>query len=196
MITYITGSLVEKNPAYLVIETEGGIAYLVHISLNTFAALKEDKRIKIYTHYIVKDDALLLFGFADENERQLFRLLISISGIGGNTARLILSSLNPNELSQAIANENVRTLCSIKGIGNKTAQRIIIELKDKIMKVAPISLDNFSKSNNNNKNEALSGLVSLGFAKHTGEAMLEKIIQTEGNDLSVEDLIKKALKML
>lgn len=196
MITYITGKLIEKNPAYVIIESAGGLAYYIHITLNTFSQIKSRERLTLLTHYVVKEDAHLLYGFIDPEERSFFRLLIAISGIGPNTARLILSSLSVNELMQAIANENLPSLTAIKGIGTKTAQRLIIELKDKISKIEIISGDNFSKNNNNNKNEALSALVSLGFAKNTGEAMLEKIIKSAGNDLSVEDLIKKALKLL
>lgn len=196
MITYITGKLIEKNPAYLIVETAGGVAYFVHISLYTFTKLKEENQVKIFTHYIIKEDAHLLYGFADEDERMLFRLLISVNGIGANTARLILSSLNAQELCQAIATEDVRTIQAVKGIGSKTAQRMVLDLKDKIMKSAPQNTDKFSKINNNNKNEALSALVSLGFAKNPAEAMLDKIIQSEGISLSVEDLIKKALKLL
>ncbi len=196
MITYITGKLIEKNPAYVIIETAGGVAYYIHISLNTFSQIKSEETLKLLTHYVVKEDSHLLYGFIDAEERSFFRLLISVSGIGPNTARLILSSLSVGELSQAIANEDVRLLTSIKGIGTKTAQRLIIELKDKITKIETLSNDNFSKTNNNNKNEALSALISLGFAKNTGEVVLEKIIKSEGNDLSVEELIKKALKLL
>lgn len=196
MITYITGKLIEKNPANLIVETAGGVAYFVHISLYTFSKIKEENQVKIYTHFIIKEDAHLLYGFADEEERMLFRLLISVNGIGANTARLILSSLNAQELCQAIATEDVRTIQSVKGIGSKTAQRMILDLKDKIMKTVPQNTDKFSKINNNNKNEALSALVSLGFAKNPAEAMLDKIIQSEGVSLSVEDLIKKALKLL
>lgn len=196
MITYITGKLIEKNPAYLIVETAGGVAYFIHISLYTFTKLKEENQVKIFTHYLIKEDAHLLYGFADEDERMLFRLLISVNGIGANTARLILSSLNAQELCQAIATEDVRTIQSVKGIGSKTAQRMILDLKDKIMKTVPQNTDKFSKINNNNKNEALSALVSLGFAKNPAEAMLDKIIQSEGISLSVEDLIKKALKLL
>lgn len=196
MITYITGKLIEKNPAYLIVETAGGVAYFIHISLYTFTKLKEENQVKIFTHYLIKEDAHLLYGFADEDERMLFRLLISVNGIGANTARLILSSLNAQELCQAIATEDVRTIQSVKGIGSKTAQRMILDLKDKIMKTVPQNTDKFSKINNNNKNEALSALVSLGFAKNPAEAMLDKIIQSEGVSLSVEDLIKKALKLL
>ncbi len=196
MITYITGKLIEKNPANLIVETAGGVAYFVHISLYTFSKIKEENQVKIYTHFIIKEDAHLLYGFADEEERMLFRLLISVNGIGANTARLILSSLNAQELCQAIATEDVRTIQAVKGIGSKTAQRMVLDLKDKIMKSAPQNTDKFSKINNNNKNEALSALVSLGFVKNTAEAMLDKIIQSEGISLSVEDLIKKALKLL
>lgn len=196
MINYIVGKLIEKNPAYLVVETNDGIGYYIHISVNTFSAIKNENPIKVFTHYVIKDDAQLLYGFATEDERQFFRLLISVNGVGVNTARLILSSLTASELTKAIVHEELSIFKGVKGVGPKIAQRIIIELKDKVKKISPISGENFLLPNNNTKNEALSGLVSLGFAKHTGEAMLEKIIQSEGSDLSVEELIKKALKML
>ncbi|HPY81497.1 MAG TPA: Holliday junction branch migration protein RuvA [Bacteroidales bacterium] len=195
MITYITGKLIEKNPAYVIIETAGGVAYYIHISLNTFSQIKSKETLKLLTHYVVKEDSHLLYGFIDAEERSFFRLLIAVSGIGPNTARLILSSLSVGELSQAIANEDEKML-RVEGVGPKKAQRLIFELKDKITKIETLSNDNFSKINNNNKNEALSALISLGFAKNTGEVVLEKIIKSEGNDLSVEELIKKALKLL
>ncbi|HOF46041.1 MAG TPA: Holliday junction branch migration protein RuvA [Bacteroidales bacterium] len=195
MITYITGKLIEKNPAYVIIETAGGVAYYIHISLNTFSQIKSEETLKLLTHHVVKEDSHLLYGFIDAEERSFFRLLISVSGIGPNTARLILSSLSVGELSQAIANEDEEML-KVERVGPKKAQRLIFELKDKITKIETLSNDNFSKTNNNNKNEALSALISLGFAKNTGEVVLEKIIKSEGNDLSVEELIKKALKLL
>jgi len=196
MITYIKGSLIEKTPAYVVIETAGGVAYGIHISLATFSQLKETENVKLLTHYVIKEDAHLLFGFFTEEERSLFRLLITVNGIGVNTARLILSSLSTDELINAIATENVRVIQSVKGIGLKTAQRVIIDLKDKIGKSTPQNIEKITISYNNNRVEALSALISLGFAKNSADAALEKIVRAEGTQLSIEELIKKALKVL
>lgn len=196
MITYIKGLLVEKNPAYVVIETAGGIGYLVHISLNTFSKIKNETEIRLFTHFVVKEDAQTLYGFYSEDERTLFRLLISVSGIGPNTANVILSSLSISDVINAISSENVKLIQSVKGIGAKTAQRVIIELKDKIAKNPLQNSDNFSSSYNNNKIESLSALVSLGFSKNAAETVIDKILKEEETTLTVEDLIKKALKLL
>lgn len=196
MITYIKGTLVEKNPAYIVIETAGGVAYFLHISLNTFSQIKDEKELKLLTHFVVKEDSQSLYGFYEEEERTLFRMLISVNGIGPNTALLILSSLTISEVVNAISTENVRTIQAVKGVGTKTAQRIIIDLKNKIDKTSFTNQDNFSFNNNNNKIEALSALVSLGFAKNPAKKVLDKIIKEGGTDLSIEDLIKRALKLL
>ena len=196
MITYIKGTLAEKNPTYIVIETAGGVAYFLHISLNTFSQIKDEKELKLLTHFVVKEDSQSLYGFYEEEERTLFRMLISVNGIGPNTALLILSSLTISEVVNAISTENVRTIQAVKGVGTKTAQRIIIDLKNKIDKTSFTNQDNFSFNNNNNKIEALSALVSLGFAKNPAEKVLDKIIKEGGTDLSIEDLIKRALKLL
>ncbi len=195
MITYIKGALVEKNPAYVVIETAGGVGYFIHISLTTFSQIKEEKELKLFTHYVVKEDAQTLYGFYDEAERTLFRLLISVNGIGPNTACLILSALSVQDVVDAISAEDVRTIQMVKGIGTKTAQRVVIELKDKIAKAAFSVSENFSTAYNNNKSESLSALVSLGFAKSAAEKVLDKILKEDAS-LSVEDLIKRALKLL
>ena len=196
MISYIKGILAEKTPAYVVLETAGGVAYGIHISLATFSQLKESENVKLLTHYIIKEDAHQLFGFYTEEERSLFRLLITVNGIGANTARLILSSLSTDELVNAIATENVKVIQGVKGIGQKTAQRVIIDLQDKIGKSIPQSIEKISISYNNNREEALFALLSLGFAKSSADSALEKIIRTEGTNLSIEELIKKALKIL
>jgi len=196
MITYIKGKLAVKNPAYVVLETAGGIAYLIHISLATYSGIKDMEEVQLLTHFVVKEDSQSLYGFFDEVERSLFRLLIGVNGIGPNTALLFLSSLNVNEISNAIATDNVRLLQSVKGVGAKTAQRVIIELKDKLGKVSFQNSDKMSVSYNNNKIEALSALVSLGFSKNPAESVLDKIVSSEGINLSVEELIKKALKVL
>ncbi|MBP5650896.1 MAG: Holliday junction branch migration protein RuvA [Bacteroidales bacterium] len=199
MITGIKGRIIEKNPAYVVIETAGGLDYLVNISLATYTKIREMDEVRLFTHYVIKEDEQQLFGFFDEEERSFFRLLITVNGIGVNTARLILSSMSVHELHNAIITENAKVLQAIKGIGGKTAQRLIIELKDKIGKMALSASPETEKkqfSNNNNTNAALSALVSLGFPKNSAESVLEKIIKSDGLDLSIEDLIKKALKLL
>ncbi|MBR4218042.1 MAG: Holliday junction branch migration protein RuvA [Bacteroidales bacterium] len=196
MITYLKGRLVEKNPTYLVVETAGGVAYMVHISLNTYDKVLALEEAKIYTHYVIKEDAHALYGFFDEQERSVFRLLITVNGIGPNTARVILSSMGVEQTVGAIAAGNDAAFKSVKGIGAKTAQRLIIDLKDKIGKESVQNIDKITISYNNNRNEALSALVSLGFVKKAVETTLDKIIKSEQGELSTEDLIKKALKML
>jgi Holliday junction DNA helicase RuvA len=197
MITYIKGRYIEKNPAYSIIETAGGVAYIIHISLTTFSAIKNLEEGRLLTHFVIKEDAHALYGFYEEEERSLFRYLIGVNGIGPNTALLFLSSLSIPEIINAIVTENVKILQSVKGVGGKTAQRVIIDLKDKVGKISPQNiLDKKSNSYNNNKFEALSALSSLGFSKNSAEMVLDKIISTEGINLSVEELIKKALKML
>lgn len=193
MITYLKGKLVEKNPTEIVVEC-GGIGYLVHISLHTYAMLPADEAIAIYTHLQIKEDSHSLYGFMEVSERAIFRLLISVSGIGTNTARTMLSSLSPQEIKEAIAAANVGAIQSVKGIGLKTAQRVIIELKDKILKIYDI--DELSAPlDNTNKEEALSALEVLGFARKQSEKMVEKILKATPS-LSVEDIIKQTLKGL
>lgn len=194
MYSYIEGKLVEKNLTNVVIESNG-IGYLINISLNTYSLLGDEEKCKLYTHFIVREDAQLLYGFAEEEERKLFRHLISVSGVGANTARLILSSLSPNELYEAIIGNNVPVLQSIKGIGSKTAQRIIVDLRDKLEK-EEIPTEKLGIQHNTKKDEALSGLIILGFNKNSAEKALNRILQTENKDLSVEQLIKSALKIL
>jgi Holliday junction DNA helicase RuvA len=195
MYDFIEGKLVEKNPAYAVIETQG-IGYLLNISLQTYSALKENEQpCRLYTHLVVREDAFVLFGFSGQEERELFRQLISVSGVGANTARIILSSLTPNEVIQAIVQADAPLLQRIKGIGVKTAQRIIVDLKDKLSKDI-IPLENLDFLHNTKKDEALSGLIILGFPKTLAEKALNKVIQAEGSSLSVEQLIRLALKIL
>jgi len=193
MITHLRGKLVEKNPTEIVVEC-GGVGYLVHISLHTYSLLPSEEAVSIYTHLQVKEDSHSLYGFMEVSERAIFRLLISISGIGANTARTMLSSLSPEELRDAIAASNVGTIQSVKGIGLKTAQRVIIELKDKILKI--YDLEELSTPlDNTNKEEALSALEVLGFARKQSEKMVEKILKASPS-LSVEDIIKQTLKGL
>jgi holliday junction DNA helicase RuvA len=193
MITHLRGKLVEKNPTEIVVEC-GGVGYLVHISLHTYSLLPSEEAVSIYTHLQVKEDSHSLYGFMEVSERAIFRLLISVSGIGANTARTMLSSLSPEELRDAIAASNLGTIQSVKGIGLKTAQRVIIELKDKILKI--YDLEELSTPlDNTNKEEALSALEVLGFARKQSEKMVEKILKASPS-LSVEDIIKQTLKGL
>lgn len=193
MYEYIKGYVAELTPASVVIECNG-IGYFVNISLNTYSFLSSRKEVMIYLHYVVREDAQIFYGFKDKRERELFRLLISVSGIGANTARMILSSLNSEEVVAAIASSNVDILKSVKGIGAKTAQRVIIELKDKIDKES-ISEEVLLVNNNSYKEEAHSALLMLGFAKPAVNKVLDKILsKTEVG--SVEELIKVALKQL
>ena len=194
MYDYIHGKLVEKNPAYAVIDVNG-IGYLLNISLHTYTMLREEEHCILYTHLVVREDDLLLYGFWDTGERELFRQLISVSGIGVNTARIILSSNSPTEVVKAIAEGNVALLQRIKGIGAKTAQRIIIDLKDKVSREL-IPHEKSGILHNTKREEALSGLIILGFPKMPAERALNKIIESEGTGLTVEQLIKHALKVL
>lgn len=193
MIAQIKGRLVEKTPTYVVVDC-GGVGYEINISLNTFSALDNEELCCLFTHFIVREDAQLLYGFKEKSERELFRLLISVSGVGASTAMMILSSLSPKETKQAILSGDVNTLKSVKGIGAKSAERIIIDLRDKIGKVE--GTDSISVSSNNTiKEEALSALVMLGFAKNSAEKALTKIMNS-GEEISVEELIKRTLKNL
>jgi Holliday junction DNA helicase RuvA len=193
MIDYIKGEITQITPTFLTMET-GGIGYLINISITTFSKLEAKKEFKILIHEIIREDSHQLFGFADYEERDIFRLLISVTGVGANTARMMLSSLNPAEIEKAILGSDANLLKSIKGIGLKTAQRIIIDLKDKLGKHAG-SDEIFAFADNTKREEALSALVMLGFAKNAVSKVLDKIVREEKN-LTVEDMIKRALKNL
>ena len=203
MYEYLQGKLTEINPAYAVIDT-GGIGYILNITLNTYTKIHDLQTCKLYAHQVIREDAQVLFGFADLEERELFRQLISVSGVGPNTARLLLSSLNVNELKDAIATGRVGVLKSVKGIGEKSALRIIVDLKDKIDRAAA-SPQKVEISHNTIREESLSGLVILGFPKKVAEKAVDEVIrdllQSAANEnetpaLSVERLIKEALKRL
>ena len=193
MITQIRGRLVEKSPTGVVIDCNG-VGYFIHISLHTFSQLTDSESIKLLTHLQVKEDAHQLYGFATAMEREIFRLLISVSGIGTNTARTMLSSLTPKQVREGIAAEDEALIQSVKGIGLKTAKRVIIDLKDKILKIYDID-ETLSVSNNTNKDEALSALEVLGFAKKQSERIVMKILSNTP-EASLEFLIKEALKNL
>jgi len=194
MYEYIKGRLVEKNPAYAVIDCNG-VAYYLNISVYTYSRLGDEESCLLFTHLVIREDAHMLFGFIDTGERDLFRHLISVSGVGVSTARIILSSLNPTEVTQAIVEGNAPMLQRIKGIGSKTAERIIIDLKNKLSRNL-IPSEKSGILHNTNREEALSALSILGFSKVLAEKVLNKIIETEGSGLSVEQLIKQALRML
>jgi len=193
MIDYIKGQVTRITPAFMVVET-GGVGYFLNISLNTFSKLEHKSEYKILVYEVIREDAHLLFGFADEEEREIFRLLISVTGVGASTARMVLSSLQPVEIERAITASDVNALKSVKGIGLKTAQRIIVDLRDKVGKTSSGG-EIFAISDNTNKEEALSALIMLGFAKSAVIKALDKINREEKN-LTVEDMIRKALKNL
>lgn len=193
MYEYIKGVLVETTPAYAVVDC-GGVGYYVHISVNTYSNIATKNDVLLYVHQIVREDALLLYGFFTQEERSLFRALISVSGIGANTANVMLSSMSVGEITNAILTDNVNAIKSVKGIGVKTAQRVIIELKDKIGKEAAV-LENFKVAVAPVKEEAQAALVALGFTKALVVKTLDKILA--GNrDVTVEELIKLALKCM
>lgn len=197
MFEYLKGKLAELNPTYAVIDI-GGAGYFVNISLHSYTKLQAltDHNCTIFIHQIVREDAHILFGFSEKNERNLFRHLISVSGIGANTARTMLSSINPKEIQQAILGGDVNTLKSVKGIGLKTAQRIILDLKDKLGKIDE-STEIFISKDNTIKEEALSALIALGFPKKTVEKAVSRILtKQQKEEITVEEVVKKVLKQL
>ena len=193
MITQIRGRLVEKSPTEVVIDCNG-VGYLLHISLNTFSSLATNENVILYTHLSIREDAHTLFGFINKTEREVFKLLISVSGVGPSIARTMCSSMTSEEIQNAIASENVALIQSVKGIGAKTAQRVIVDLKDKILKTFDIDEVSIS-TNNTNKDEALSALEVLGFQRKQSEKIVNSIVK-ENQDASVEKIIKLALKNL
>ena len=197
MFEYIKGELAEVAPAYAVVEA-GGVGYFVNISLNTFSEIEKSEAVRLYLHHIVREDAEMLYGFATKEERDLFRLLISVSGVGGNTARMIQSTYSPSELRNIIATGNAVLLKNVKGLGLKTAQKIIVDLSGKMLDLpshdaAAVALA--SSQNSEVFDEALSALVMLGFTKAASEKVLRKIFK-DAPEQSVEDAIRSALKQL
>jgi len=193
MYEYLNGKSAELTPTYAVVDVSG-VAYKTEISLYTYNAIKDKNEVKLYIHFTVREDAHIFFGFSEKSERDFFRLLISVSGIGPNTARIILSTLSPSELKNAIQTDNVNMLKSVKGIGLKTAQKAIIELKDKVEKLANIESDTLVL-NNTIKDEALSALVMLGFVKNLASKAVDKILE-KNPEFNIEQTVKAALKML
>lgn len=194
MITHIEGILEEKNPAYVIIDVNG-VGYFLHISLTTFSDLPDKGKLRLYTHLSIREDAHTLFGFSTQGEREMYRHLISVSGVGPSTARMILSSLSPDEAAQAIISGDVNLLKKVKGIGGKTAQRVIVDLKDKVSTSGDVS-EISSPTGNTLRNEALSALIVLGIDKRKAETIIDKTIDKAGSDVSVEELIKITLKSL
>ncbi len=193
MITHIQGRLVEKNPTDVVIDCNG-VGYFINISLHTFSELPSSENVKLFTHLLVREDAHILYGFSSVAEREIFRLLISVSGVGASIARTMLSSLAPEQVLDAISLNDIATIQSVKGIGAKTAQRVVLDLKDKILKVYGLSSIS-AGSSNTNKNEALSALETLGFVHKQSEKVVDTIVK-ENPQASVEMIIKQALKNL
>ena len=193
MITHLKGKLIEKNPTNIVVECNG-VGYSVNISLHTFSQLPSGEHVKLFIHLQVREDSHTLFGFSSKVEREVFRLLISVSGVGASIARTMLSTLSPKQIMEAITQNNIAAIQSVKGIGTKTAQRVVLDLKDKIIKI--YGLDEVSLvSSNTNRNEALSALETLGFARKQVEKVCDDIINKNPN-ASVETIIKQALKNL
>lgn|SRR5574344_251428 len=193
MYEYISGKLVEVTPAYAVVDC-GGMGYMIEISLNTYTQIKDLQEVKLLLHYVVREDAHLLVGFYESAEREMFRRLISVSGVGLVSARVLLSTFTVNELKEAVLSNNVKTIQSAKGIGAKTAQRLIIELQDKVGKVSETMLNALSQSNKNIE-EALSALVMLGFPRAAADKALQAVSKKQSG-LTVEELIKQALQTL
>jgi len=192
MITHIEGILEEKNPAYAVIDVNG-IGYFLHITLTTFSGLPDNGRVRLFTHLSIREDAHTLFGFGTKKEREMYRLLISVSGVGPSTARMILSSLTASETAQAILSEDVTTFKQVKGIGAKSAQRIIVDLKDKVEKTG-VDIEVSTVPNSTVKTEALSALAVLGIDRKKAETSVDKAIKKLGAEATVEELIKWTLK--
>ncbi len=194
MISFLQGDIEEKNPACLVINCQG-VGYMVHISLHTYNATPDEGEVKIHTLQVIREDAHLLYGFAGKEERELFSHLISVSGVGPNTARMILSSMTPGDVKAAIVNNNISILQSIKGIGAKSAQRIIVDLKDRLEKEGVLKTENLQFADNTIQQEALSALVMLGFAKNTAQKAIAAILKKNRNTaISAEFLVKEALR--
>ncbi|MGB3342768.1 MAG: Holliday junction branch migration protein RuvA [Aequorivita sp.] len=193
MITHLQGRLVEKTPTDVVIDCNG-VGYSVNISLHTFSELPASENVKLFTHLIVREDAHILYGFTTVAEREIFRLLISVSGVGPSTARTMLSSLTPEQILDAIGQNDLPTIQSVKGIGSKTSQRLVLDLKDKILKVYGLT-SNSAGTSNTNKNEALSALETLGFLRKHAEKACDAVIK-DNPQASVEMIIKQALKNL
>jgi holliday junction DNA helicase RuvA len=193
MIAFLKGKLIHKDPTFVVIDVNG-IGYHVHISLQTYAEIKDQENILLFTHLSIREDAHVLFGFSKETEKRLFQLLLSVNGVGPSTAIVMLSYMSSEELKSAIAHDDIVALQKIKGIGNKTAQRVIIELKDKLKKDVEIIPSATGVRHNTLRNEALSALITLGINKSAAEKSVDVVLKKSGNTITLEDLVKQALK--
>ncbi len=195
MIAFLRGRLVQKDPTFVVIDV-GGMGYHVNISLATYSDIKDQENIMLYTHLAIREDAHVLFGFSNADEKRLFQQLISVNGVGPGTAIVMLSYMNSTELKTAIIQENAAALQSIKGIGTKTAQRVIIELKDKLKKEGWEAAQSpvLAGSHNTLRKEALSALLTLGLSKAAAEKSVDGVLKKSGNTITLEDLVKQALK--
>lgn len=195
MITHLRGQLEEISPAHIVVDC-GGVGYFAHISLNTYSKLKDSKSVMVFIQHVVREDAELLYGFADKTEREVFKLLTAVSGIGPASARMILSSMTAEEVQKNIANGDVRAFKAIKGIGEKSAQRLIVDLRDKVVNVSVDLSQNLDGSPAAVKSETLAALLALGFAKPQAEKALDKALQDANNLETTEKLLKVTLKHL
>lgn len=195
MFAYINGKLAHKDPTFVIIDVQG-VGYEIKISLHTYSLIKDQENCKLFTHFYVKEDAQILFGFAEKSEKRLFTQLISISGVGPSTGLMFLSSLSPSEVEQAIVSGDVATIQRVKGIGAKTAQRVILELKDKLSKEGvEMNTTNLSNSSQQTiRNEAMAALVTLGINKVAAQNSIDKILKNSAGDIKLEELIKLALK--
>lgn len=193
MYAYFEGTVAEKNPAYVVIDCQG-IGYILNISLHTFSKIPDSGKCKLFAHLSIREDDHVLYGFADEDERLMFRNLISVSGVGAATARMMLSAMSPADIQQCILTADVNRLKSIKGIGEKSAQRIIVDLKNKMGKETFGTTPVFGLKHNKLKQEALNALETLGFARNLAEKAIDKTLQENGENLAIEDLVKRVLK--
>lgn len=197
MIAYIEGRLTHKEPAYVIIDVNG-VGYEIRISLQTYSALPDGEKCRLYTHFHVREDAQILYGFGGRAEKKIFLDLMSVSGIGANTALMMLSSLSTEEIQQAIISEDIRTIQGIKGIGSKTAQRVILELRDKIKKDLYLTSGTSTTpvtSSNTVRSEALTALVTLGIPRNVAEKSVDSVLKQNGGTLSLEQVIKMALKV-
>ncbi len=195
MYAYLEGKLSWKSPAVVHLETHG-VGYELHISLHTYSAIQQLNEARLYTYLQIKEDAHVLFGFFDREEKEIFVTLISVSGVGATTARMMLSSMKPSEIAEAIASGNVRLLESVKGIGKKTAERLVVELRDKVQKLSLEVKTKQSTATMPVQEDAIQALTALGIARNQAELAIRKIMQTEDGSLPLEELIKKALKAI
>jgi len=195
MIAFLKGHFIKKTPASVIVDVNG-VGYELHISLNTYSSIVNEESGQLFTYFHVREDAQLLFGFAEESEKELFIQLLSVSGVGASTARMILSSVKPSELIKVITQSNTKQLEAVKGIGKKTAERIILELKGKLAKTSVSDINNYGSINNTVDNDALNALVALGIARTFAEQAVAKVRKSNPDLQKIEDIIKLSLKSI